>query len=376
MELSHDASSGLEGAVRPTARSGFPLELREFKVRVALVDDDESVLRAGSEGLTSAGFETSCFRTAEQALAAIERAAPAVVVSEYLLPGMDGVSFLKQLQAVAPRAVRVLSTEAGEFGVALQAVNVGEVYRIVPKPWQPQELVAIVRQAADAALQRVADQRLVARLRETNVELEALVERRTLSVLESLVAALDYRDADTVSHSLRVSLFARRIAREMAIDEAATAVIEHAALLHDIGKIGVRDRVLHKPGPLSPEERTEINRHPELGWALLQRVDWLKAASIIVLQHHEMWDGRGYPNGLRAEEIEIGARIFQVVDSLDAITSQRTYQPTRSFAEANEEIHRCRGTQFDPNVVDAFAAIHVEEWEEIRAGAAQHPSPV
>jgi putative nucleotidyltransferase with HDIG domain len=370
MNLPDGASARHESAARPGARSGSAPELREGRIRVALVDGDESVLRASSEGLKSAGFETSCFRTAEQALASLEAVAPAVVVSEYLLPGMDGVVFLKQARIVAPHAVRVLSTGAGEFGVALRAVNVGEVYRILPKPWHPEELVAIVRQAADAAQQRAAAERLVGRLRETNVELEALVKRRTLAVLESLVAALDYRDADTVSHSLRVSLFARRIARQMAMDEAATAVIEHAALLHDIGKIGVRDRVLHKPGPLSREERTEINRHPELGWALLQRVDWLKAASIIVLQHHETWDGTGYPNGLRAEEIEMGARVFHVVDSLDAITSHRTYRATRSFAEASKEIHRCRGTQFDPDVVDAFAAIDVREWGQIRAGAA------
>jgi HD-GYP domain-containing protein (c-di-GMP phosphodiesterase class II) len=128
----------------------------------------------------------------------------------------------------------------------------------------------------------------------------------------------------------------------------------------------VRDRVLLKPGPLTTDEWSEMKRHPELGWALLQRVDYLRPASAIVLQHQEKWDGTGYPCGLRSDEIVIGARIFHVVDTLDAITSDRPYRRSRPFDEARDEIRRCRGTQFDPRVVDAFLSVAPEDWERIR----------
>jgi len=286
---------------------------------------------------------------------------------------MDGVSFLKQARSRSPNAVRILCTAAEDFRVALQAVNAGEVYRIISKPWHQQELVATIAQAAESARLRRENERLTAevqrqngQLREINLRLEEMVRARTQALLEGLIAALDYRDAETQWHSRRVSLYARRLAQQLGVPDSDLTVIEHGALLHDIGKIGVRDLVLLKPGPLSTDEWTEMKRHPELGWALLQRVDYLRPASTIVLQHQEKWDGTGYPAGIRGEEIVIGARIFHVVDTLDAITSDRPYRRSRPFPDARAEIIRCRGTQFDPRVVDAFLAVSEEEWERIR----------
>ena len=209
-------------------------------------------------------------------------------------------------------------------------------------------------------------QRQNGQLREINLRLEEIVRARTQALLEGLIAALDYRDAETQWHSRRVSLYARRLAHQLGIDEPEITVIEHGALLHDIGKIGVRDRVLLKPGPLTTEEWGEMKRHPELGWALLQRVDYLRPASAIVLQHQEKYDGTGYPGSLKGEDIVIGARIFHVVDTLDAITSDRPYRRSRPFGEARQEIVRCGGTQFDPRIVEAFLAVPAEDWERIR----------
>jgi HD-GYP domain-containing protein (c-di-GMP phosphodiesterase class II) len=230
-----------------------------------------------------------------------------------------------------------------------------------------------VHQAAEAARLRRENDRLTGevqrqngQLREINTRLEEMVRTRTQALLEGLIAALDYRDAETQWHSRRVSLYARRLAAQLGIEEPELTVIEHGALLHDIGKIGVRDRVLLKPGPLTADEWTEMKRHPELGWALLQRVDYLRPASAIVLQHQEKWDGTGYPGSRRGTDIVIGARIFHVVDTLDAITSDRPYRKARPFEEARAEIVRCSSTQFDPRIVDAFLAVPPEEWERIR----------
>jgi response regulator RpfG family c-di-GMP phosphodiesterase len=341
--------------------------------RVLIVDDDELILKALSRILESAGYDPRCYLSPEQALAALDADQPVVVISDYMMPGIDGITLLKQIRERVPGAVRILCTAAEDFRVALQAVNSGEVFRIISKPWHQQELLATVNQAAEASRLRRENERLSGevqrqngQLREINLRLEEMVRHRTQALLEGLIAALDYRDAETQWHSRRVSLYARRLAQAMGIHEPELTTIEHGALLHDIGKIGVRDRVLLKPGPLDKEEWTEMKRHPELGWALLQRVDYLRPASTIVLQHQEKWDGSGYPSGLKAEEIVVGARIFHVVDTLDAMTSDRPYRKARPFLDARSEISRCSGTQFDPRVTEAFLAVAAEDWERIR----------
>jgi response regulator RpfG family c-di-GMP phosphodiesterase len=353
--------------------------------RVLIVDDDELILRAltraldgqrAPDGQLDGPFATVCYNTPEEALSVLEREPPAVIISDYTMPTMDGISFLKQARSRAPFATRILCTAAEDFKVAQQAVNSGEVFRLISKPWDPKDLIAIVTQAAkeaEAVRLRSENERLTAevkrhndRLRQINLNLEEIVRERTQALLEGLIAALDYRDAETQWHSRRVSLYARRLAEQLGCKEPELTIIEHGALLHDIGKIGVRDGVLLKPGPLSTDEWCEMKRHPELGWALLQRVDYLRVASTIVLQHQEKWDGTGYPQGLKGKDIVVGARIFHVVDTLDAITSDRPYRKARPFSEARKEILRCRDTQFDPDVVDAFLQVPAEDWERIR----------
>ena len=353
----------------PPAPPG-PAHARE---RILVVDDDDLILKALSRILESSGFEARCYVSPEDALAHIDADAPVVIMSDYMMPSMDGITFLKHARARCPAAVRILCTAAEDFRVALQAVNSGEVFRIVAKPWHQQELTSTVAQAAEAGRLRRENDRLTAevqrqneQLREINLRLEEIVRARTQALLEGLIAALDYRDAETQWHSRRVSLYARRLAQQLGIPEPELTVVEHGALLHDIGKIGVRDRVLLKPGPLTTDEWTEMKRHPELGWALLQRVDYLRPASAIVMQHQEKWDGSGYPAGLKAGAIVVGARIFHVVDTLDAMTSDRPYRKARPFSDAREEIRRCAGTQFDPTIVEAFLSVPPEDWERIR----------
>jgi response regulator RpfG family c-di-GMP phosphodiesterase len=346
---------------------------------VVVVDDDVLILRNLKRILETAGFDVRTYSEPQEALARLETDRPTVVISDYMMPGMDGIALLQQAREKIPGAARILCTAAEDFRVALDAVNSGEVYRIISKPWHNQEVVTTVAQAADASHLRRENERLSIqvqqqndKLRELNLRLEERVRERTEALLGGLIAALDYRDAETQWHSRRVSLYSRRLALQLGVAEPELTIIEHGALLHDIGKIGIRDRVLLKPGPLDANEWKEMKRHPELGWELLRRVEYLKSASVIVLQHQEKWDGTGYPAGLKEDAIQIGARVFHVVDAYDAITSDRPYRKARGYTEARSEIARCRGAQFDPKVVDAFLDISEEEWRRISIDVEQY----
>ncbi len=205
-----------------------------------------------------------------------------------------------------------------------------------------------------------------AELMRVNHNLEGIVVERTNGLLEGMISALDYRDTETQWHSRRVSLYSRRIGEEIGLKGAVLDVVEQGALLHDIGKIGVRDSILLKPGPLTPDEWTEMRLHPEFGYRMLARMPYLYEASLVVLQHQERFDGHGYPNGLKGKEIVVGARVFHLADTMDAITSDRPYRKGRGIKVAHEEIKRCRGSQFDPEIVDAYLGIPGEDWVRIR----------
>ncbi len=207
-------------------------------------------------------------------------------------------------------------------------------------------------------------------IRTKGVELERalrLVESTYDATLKALTAALDTRDSETEGHSQRVTAYTIRLAQEMGLTGQNLVNITRGALLHDVGKIGIPDSVLRKPGPLTPEEWALMRRHPTLGYEMLREIDFLRPALPVVLHHQEKYDGTGYPSGLKGDSIPLGARIFAVCDTLDAICSDRPYRPARSFAEARDEIVRGSGVQFDPAVVEAFLRVPVGDWQAIRA---------
>jgi putative nucleotidyltransferase with HDIG domain len=185
--------------------------------------------------------------------------------------------------------------------------------------------------------------------------------------LMALVSALDAREHDTELHSWRVRTYALRIAERMKLPKADRRVIEQAALLHDIGKIGIPDHILLKPGPLSETEWAVMRRHPEIGHKILAAVPSLEEISNVVLTHHEHYDGSGYPKGIRGEEIPLGARVFAVADAYDALTSSRPYREATSIQEALRIIRRDRGKYFDPKVVDTFLQMTPAELMALRS---------
>jgi len=347
--------------------------------RLLVVDDEGPILHALQRTFEAAGYEvTACLDPAE-ALARLGEREYQVISADYMMPGMTGAEFLSRARSLQPATIRILITAAHDFSAAVDAINNGEIFRILSKPWNRLELLGTVRQAFDTYALRERNRQLTelvqkqnAELAELNRGLELLVQERTTNLLDGMVAVLDYRDTETQWHSRRVARFTRRIAEQLGVrDERVLDTIERGSLLHDIGKIGVRDAVLLKPGPLDAAEWTEMREHPHLGWALLQRIEFLREASEIVLQHQERYDGKGYPAGLKGEQIVLGARLFAVADTYDAITSDRPYRKAAPHDAAVAEIRRVAGTQLDPSAVDAFCSLPESEWLKIRAQVEQ-----
>ncbi|MDQ7008382.1 MAG: HD domain-containing phosphohydrolase, partial [Acidobacteriota bacterium] len=266
----------------------------------------------------------------------------------------------------APTAVAAMRSGASDY---------------VCKPFSLHEMDARLREALEKRRLRIENERYREHLEElvearTRKVLEAMEEIAALneeltraydSTLSALMIALDHRDNETQGHSLRVVAYTDRLAREMGIVEPELTEIKRGAMLHDVGKIGVQDAVLRKPGPLDPEELEQMHQHPRWGWEMLRGIDYLAVPAEIVLSHQENWDGSGYPRGLRQEQIPVGARIFAVADTLDAMTSNRPYRNAGTMEEVRGELLRCAGTQFDPRVVEAFLAVEAEEWWTLRA---------
>jgi putative nucleotidyltransferase with HDIG domain len=235
------------------------------------------------------------------------------------------------------------------FTVALAPVGALQVF-----------LVVLARRTRQHEEQR---NHLLEQLKEESVR----VERSYDATLIALTHALDARDKETEGHSRRVVEYTRLVAVRLGISGDDLKLLCHGALLHDIGKIGVPDSILHKPGPLTEAEWQVMRRHPEIGALMVEEVEYLAEARRIILHHHERWDGRGYPLGLRGEQISHGARAFSIADTVDAITQDRPYRRGRSFDEAREELRRHRGTQFDPDAVDAFLSLDQGELMGIAA---------
>ncbi len=342
-------------------------------LRVLYVDDEPLQLRAFSRSLRREPYEVVVSTDPRQALMDLALKPADILVSDWKMPGLNGIEFLEQAQALVPDAPRILITAHAELDTVLDAINRVSVSRFVRKPWTPAELRQTMRQTAEKVVLQRENARLnelllakTQALEEVNQRLEELVHSRTTALLDGLVLALDYRDTETQWHSRRVAEYSALLAETLGLSGQVLRDVEWGALLHDIGKIGIPDHILLKPAKLSEAEWEVMRLHPALGYELLCGIDFLTGAAAIVQQHHERFDGEGYPSGVVGDDIVVGARVFSVIDTFDALTSDRPYRKAQDYSVARDEIRRVSAHQLDPRVVEAFLDIDPARWQAIR----------
>jgi putative nucleotidyltransferase with HDIG domain len=340
--------------------------------RILIIDDEFGVRDILARFFGERGYSCLPVASAEQALEAMDKESFDLALSDIKMPGMSGLDFLRISRERYPRVVVIMMTALNDTDIAISALKTGAADYVL-KPFRLGEVLHSIESALEKR-QLLLENEEYQRYLEEKVEERTSELRRAIveigatyaTTLESLCSALDLRDNETEGHSQRVSAYAVTVARQIDLPDDQIIDIERGSLLHDVGKIGISDAILRKPGLLTPEEWTEMKKHPALGFNMLRHIKFLEGARQIVLEHHERWDGDGYPNGLNDEGICIGARIFALVDTLDAINSDRPYRKAASFDVASEEILQNRGKQFDPTVVDAFHSISREKWNLIK----------
>lgn len=343
--------------------------------RILIVDDEDPIREVVSSMLSSANFACTQASSGKEALALLQSGEEfELMLSDMMMPVMDGEALLAATKERFPDMPVVMVTAMHDISIALNAIRNG-AYDYLLKPFDREQLLATVRRALE-------NRRLKLENRAYQTNLEALVTARTEQLrqaittlersyditLEALGNALDLKDAETEGHSKRVTAFTIAIARAMGLTADQIRVIARGAFLHDIGKMAIPDAILRKPGALDPEEIAVMREHCYRGYQILKRIPFLTEAAEIVYSHQEKYDGTGYPRGLKGDQIPLGARIFSVADTLDAMTSNRPYRAAQPFPVARDEIQRWSGRQFDPSVVHTFLEMPEHIWDDLRKG--------
>jgi len=328
--------------------------------RILIVDDEEGICSILARRLTKEGYLCVTANNGKQALSHFYKDTFSLIISDIKMPEMDGIELLKRVKAINPRMMVIMVTAYPEIGMAVEAMRLG-AYDFIMKPADLDLVTLSVKKALEK-------KRLEEEVEAYHSHLETLVEERTaklqqayrilkkahLDSVKILAEAIDAKDPYTRGHSDRVKRMSLRIAYQIGFAEDRLESLEFGALLHDIGKIGIKDEVLQKPGILSPEEYQHIQEHPLIGVKIVEGIDFFKDMIPMIRHHHEHFDGSGYPDGLAGEAIPFEARIIFVPDAFDAMSTLRPHRAAMPLQDVLMELENEKGKQFDPQVLEIF----------------------
>lgn len=324
--------------------------------RLLIVDDEQSIRDILARTLKQAGYECQVAVDAADALNRLEKGTYQAVLSDILMPGMTGVELLDRIKNKHPDIAVIMVTAVAETGTAVDALKRG-ASDYITKPFNLEEVIISVERCLEMRNLELAN-------RDYRDHLEQRVRKQTdeiremfMGAMRSLAGALEAKDCYTLGHSDRVTEIAVIIAGEAGLSEHEVDQVRLAATVHDIGKIGLPESILQKQGRLTSEEFEQVKKHPDVSERILEPVVRDRDVLAIVRHHHERFDGKGYPDGLKGEEIPLGARIICVADAYDAMTSDRPYRAGVSPEDTRKQMRTNRGTQFDPDLVDLFMKI-------------------
>jgi putative nucleotidyltransferase with HDIG domain len=336
--------------------------------RILVVDDEVEIVSFIRELLCHRGYTVEGLSDSRKAAALVDSFQPELCILDFRMPHVSGSVLLDTIKAADATTEVIFLTAQDETSLAVDLMKRGAIDFLL-KPVELTQLSLSVSRALE-------HRRLVKENQDYRIHLERLVDEKTRALnhalrslthvhsatLDALSTALDFRDQSTCGHSRRVADLTTGAASSLGVSGSALVQIEHGALLHDVGKLKIPDSILWKPARLTEEEWVTMRKHAEYGYEFLNGIEFLKDAAELVFSHHEKFDGSGYPRNLRGEAIPFGARVFAVVDSVDAMIYKRPYNNPVSFNAAAAEIRRCAGTQFDPGVIEPtleYLAEHV-----------------
>ena len=328
-----------------------------------LIVDDELGPRESLRMILQWDYNVVAVDGGQAALETLDQENFDLVISDIRMPDISGIDLLAEIKRRVPETEVVMITAYASVETAAHALRFGAMDYLI-KPFKADAVKETVEKGLERSRQKRNLQHKMEELELANRTLEEEIEqayqniqKHYLETVRSLVSAVDAKDAYTKGHQERVAMFSMLLGTELELSARDLGVLQQAAMLHDIGKIGIREQVLLKEGPLTTEEFEMIKKHPLIGSKILSPVESLKDVIQLVIHHHERYDGKGYPRGLAGEEIPLGARIIYVADAVDAMLSNRPYAAAKSTEEVRQELRRNKGTQFDPRVVDAALRI-------------------
>jgi putative two-component system response regulator len=324
--------------------------------RILVIDDEEFIRALVRERLEIAGYSVEEACNGKDALSKLAASPFNVLLTDIRMPEMDGITFLREATQTYPDIAGIVMSAHAELDTAVSALKIGACDYIT-KPFNFDVLLITI----ENAIRKKAVERELQDYRQ-NLEIKVkeqtdLINQMYVRSIDALIKALEAKDFYTRGHSQRVTMYSVAIGKAMGLPGEQIELLRQAAVLHDLGKIGVREAVLNKPGRLTEEEFKEITLHPGVAVKILDPIPYFKPLLPAILHHHERFDGKGYPNRLAGTSIPLESRIMAIADTFDAMTSTRAYRQALSLEAANTEILRCSGGQFDPDIVPVFMAV-------------------